>query len=334
MRTRLGIMSLLALLALSGLSTAIAGKKKPTRAQPAAKAANKATAPRLAAFLGEIEWGASHEAVFGWLDKKLEAKYDALAEDVSDAIEIDRLIKAKRAESKALRETYVRFDGQRSGYEASIIAKDFVQNGGESMLRVDTPEAQNFYFFKHDRLWKVVVSYHSRVAQKITFAQLVTQLKAKHGQAKMKHEDKVAIWTDAETQLSAEDRTEFYSAYVMKYVEKVEGVALDEARAETTAAGGGEEVDSLMAGIMGGADEAVDTDVVDRLTGQRHHIEVDAPEQAPLERDHATAEEAQAPSKKTKKPNKAKKPKKPKKRTPAEPLDPPPPGADEHGIVY
>lgn len=312
---------LLSLLALMAFSTAHAGKK------------DKKKDAGLAAFLGDLEWGVGHDRVFEWLDKKLDAKYEARMEEITDAIEIDRLWKKKKAESKALRATYIQFGGQRSGYESSIISGEFAHNGGEAMLYVDTKESQNYYFFKNDRLWKVLVSYRSSLSRQMTFKEFVNQVRAKHGDPKeIKKNPKgglqAVIWSDKVTQLTLDDRSVFYNSYVMKYVEKIEGVTLDAARVDSAAPlKGSDETDDLMAGIMDNGNEGSgDDDVVDRLTGQTHEIDIDgpAPKQERLVRDHEAAPKAKKPKRKTK-----------KKKKKAAPEDPDPSGlSGGSGIVY
>jgi hypothetical protein len=194
---------------------------------------------------------------------------------------------AFHARFSAVEKTYVRFSGERTGYESSLIANDFVPNDDEAVLRVDDSEAQRYYFFRNDRLWKILVAYSSNVSRNTPFPEFLDQVQGKYGRpanvewvtpkggVKAIH---AAHWDDPTTRLVAEDRTEFFGTYCMKFLSLSEGVALEESRkasgtARKSSAMDDPSVASALSEITADTGASHD-DVVDRLTGTQHTIDL------------------------------------------------------------
>lgn len=237
----------------------------------------------VSAILGLLDWGATAEQVLGTLKDGIDERYGEQLKETTDPIEIDRLLKKKAEEFKSVEQTYVRFTGERTGYETSIIEREYEDAQDESVLRIDRRDAQHYYFFKHERLWKILVAYHAGVTRRTGFNDFVGSVGRKYGQPLKvdwhtplggAREVRLAVWEDDLTQLSVENRTDFFGTFTMKFVDRKEGLALDQQRAE--AAGKADPlqdpgVEATLLAITednggGGAD------VVDQVTGQNHDV--------------------------------------------------------------
>lgn len=310
---------------LASATSAIAGDKK-------------APAPKkgVSAILKTLDWGVSSPAVIKMLEAEVDARYEKKLDKV-DVLVVDEIMKRKRAEKAAIRKGMVRFDGRKSGYEASLIADDFTANNGEATVRVDDGPAQRYYFFKDEQLYKVLVVYSTNVARQTKFPMFVRKAAGKYGQPVAQQKDKdtkaitMATWRDGMTELRVQDRS-LYGTYTMAFIQLGRGVSIEDERAPTT--DGAQPIvsaqsEGMIADIMGGG-EGAGADVVDQLTGTEHkvNLELGREEYQPLRRapDPAPARAKKTRRNKTRKATKKAAPKDDDILTPA-------PAGDD-GIVY
>ncbi len=235
--------------------------------------------------LGLLDWGNASAAVLDTIRLEVTVRYEAKFKELRDPLEIDRAMRRKAEELAAIDKTLVHFTGQRTGYESSLIAHDFVSNADEAMLRVDDAEAQRYYFFRNDRLWKVLVAYSTSASRNVPFGDFVRQVQEKHGRPTAVDWStpkggakalRAAHWEDATTHLVAEDRTEFFGTFCMKFLDRTEGLTLEAARAqrpESERATDDPGVASALAEITSDGAGSDDT-VVDRLTGTQHSVDL------------------------------------------------------------
>lgn len=273
---------------------ALAGPKKP--APPVVAAAPVSAAPSAPAgpvahqgishVLAFLNWGASASDVMAALKGEVDLRYSEKLREERDPLEIDRALRRKAAEFAAIEKTLVQFSGQRTGYESSLISTDFVADNEEAMIRIDDQEAQRYYFFKNDHLWKILVAYSSSISRSTPFPDFVKQVQDKYGRAASAEWTPAkggaktmtsSLWEDELTRLVVEDRTEFYGTYCMKFLDKAVGVPLEAERAKRSTARQmvqtDASVDAAMLEITGGPTGG-DDNVVDRLTGTNHAIDL------------------------------------------------------------
>ncbi|MEZ4472539.1 MAG: hypothetical protein R3F60_17445 [bacterium] len=284
-------MRLLCLAALLGGLIAHAHAAPEGDAAPAAKTG-------ISSVLGTLDWGVSTTAVLKSLEDELEGRYDERLRK-ADTLEVDRILREKREDLKRIKDSLVRFDGQRTGFEASIVADDFRTGNGEAMLKVEDGAAQRYFFFKDEQLWKVLVIYSSNVARQLDFAGFVGQVEAKRGPAKGRTPDPkdgkriiAATWEDELTRLVVQDRS-LFGTYAMMFLDKARGVPIEEGRSPRSnplAPIVDSRADSMIDDIMaeGGGAEA---NVVDKITGQDHAVELEmgGGDVVPLRRDTVPA---------------------------------------------
>ena len=280
---------------LVGVSHAAGKGKKPAQA-PAPATAAPSAAPSAPAgpqekqgvshILGFLDWGANSADVVATIKKEIDTRYAEVLRELRDPLEIDKTLRRKADEYGRIEKTFVQFTGQRTGYESSLIAADFLPNNDEAMLRVDDADAQRYYFFKNDRLWKVVVAYSSTVSRQTPFPEFVKQVQDKYGRAiaaewttpkggaKTLH---ASTWEDTLTRVVVEDRTEFFGTYCMKFLDKAVGVPLDQEREKNQPSKPQVEndasVDSVLNEITTQSGPS-DDGIVDRLTGSEHAVDL------------------------------------------------------------
>lgn len=239
---------------------------------------------KYAGVLDPIDWGATPEAVFGKIKGELDASYkDQLK--TSDSIKIDRLMRQKADEVQRVRDSLLRFDGGQTGYESSLLANEVLPGQNEALVRVDDRRGQRYFVFRDDRLWKVVVTYN--VSSIGTFPQFLDQIRGKYGAPKKvsfsdeggERRMKTALWEDEHTRMVAEDHSDFYSSYVIKYIQVGEGTRLEEARnaaPRDRRSAGEARAEGLMADIFeedrGGASD----DLVDQITGVEATVDLES----------------------------------------------------------
>ena len=246
-------------------------------------AAAKEKPSKLSTILGKLDWGASGAEILGYIRDDIDSRYeDQLAK--ADPIQIDTILKRKAAELTEVKDSRVRFDGQRTGYETSFVNAEVLPRNNESLMKIDDLAAQRYFFFRDDGLWKIVVVYNSIRAD--SFAGFVAQIRKKYGKPKKVEWGEIdgrkamtsARWEDHKTRIVAEDMTTFYSAFVMRFIEVGNGTKWQERRAhlrKTQTEETDARADGLLADIIGddGAGEE-NSDVVDQLTGVEHSVDV------------------------------------------------------------
>ncbi|MFN3200634.1 MAG: hypothetical protein ACE366_19700 [Bradymonadia bacterium] len=253
-----------------------------------AEAKKKVPKTGISSVLGLLDWGCSHNDVLGKVKAEIDERYAESLRQTTDVFEIDRIRKRKQQEYARVEKTYVQFGAQRTGYESSLIAKDFQKNSGESVVRVDDASAQRYYFFKDDRLWKVLVAYNNSITRKVSFEKFARQVRKKYGRpVKMDWYTpkggtktiRAATWSDDMTQLKVEDRSAFFGSFVMTFLSKDEGVALEANRVGTPASPANiaddPAVASALADITGGVMNE-ETDIVDQITGETPEVDLNA----------------------------------------------------------
>jgi len=259
---------------------------------PPAAAAEPQVKQGLSAVLTTLDWGAPTTAVLAMLEGEIEKRYDEVLSK-ADTLEVDRILRRKNDELKTLRAALVRFDGQRTGFEASVIADDFRPGNGEAMIKVEDGAAQRYFFFKDEQLYKVLVIYSSNVARQLDFSGFIGQIEKKHGPTLSREEDAkgaptAATWEDTLTRLVAQDRS-LFGTYTMAFLDKQRGVQIEADRPARQAAltpVPNAVADSMLDDIMqegGGSD----TNVVDSITGSDHkvNLNVGGEEALPLRRE-------------------------------------------------
>ena len=186
----------------AGAASAAAPKKKP-----AAKAvsAPQASAGEIEKLKGEFKWGMSPNEVMEKMVQKIEAGFEErLKKTANDPARQDRVRKEMRADTeKARKHSLSKFEGQKSGYDVSIIDQEFGHNVGESMLVAKEDNASRYFFFVNDRLYKMFVAFDKDMLQGKSFKEFGGLMQARFGKAR-------EIFVDEKTKAGVNHKLDHY----------------------------------------------------------------------------------------------------------------------------
>lgn len=277
-RVSLGVWILLAVALLTSVAEARPNKRRGRRAKkkgaPTSEAINKA--------MGELKWGMDQETLVVTLADDIKEQYRPQVQKTKDPIEKDRLRTEFQKEIKRLKDSYVKFDGSSTGWDASFLKGEFSHRNGESMMVRRDGNSQNFYFFMNGRLWKWYKAFDAAAFPAKNFGQFSTVVQKRfgpgqEGEGQVGQESanrRYVEWEDKKTRLRAIDQTEFYGFYGLVFEERSTLASLDRLRKDR---GGGDSKKShaLIDAVTGDDDptSADQPNIVDRLTGKMRNRE-------------------------------------------------------------
>ena len=206
-------------------SAAAAPKKKPAAAKTVSAPA--ASTSELDKLKGDFKWGMSPDEVLVKMVQKIEARYDErLKKTAQDPSKYDKIQKEMRAEvEKAKQHSLVKFDGQKTGYDVSIIDQEFGHKVGESMLVAKEDQSSRYFFFVSDRLYKMFIAFDKDMLDGKAFKDFGQLMQARFGKAKEIYVDERSkagvnhkldhyVWSSKSGDvLRLVDRSAFYDVY-------------------------------------------------------------------------------------------------------------------------
>jgi len=246
-----------------------------------------------AVFLEGLPWGATPAAVVAHFEKLFWQRFAERKKSIKDPIEIERLRRRTERDVGEMRSRHVKFDKGTTAYRVSIIEEEFKTGTNESVFRIDDAEAQRYYFFVNDRLWKVFFAYSLSVARARPFASRIEEFVrsygpyAAHKTATRKVEGAPTEvlaevrWEDATSRLRLEDRSPFFGTYVLILTDRPTEDRIGELRGELPGAsavpglGTDPSVHSLVGSVE--ADDSGagdDEDIIDQIVGQPTVVDV------------------------------------------------------------
>jgi hypothetical protein len=213
--------------------------KKATPAKPAVAPMvdaehKKALAEKFAGF----KFGMTKDEVLGVLRKSISDRYEEKIKATTDVAMQDRYRKEKKTELSRIASTYVEFNGKHTGWDVSIVEKEFAHNTGESMMeRWENDNGKNqrrFFFFYNQRLWKMYISLDVSVIpeDKRNFDTFKGVMEGQYGKGQV--DGGTIAWRAGEFDVRAVDRLKDYGALGLVLEDpKVRGevVALRESKA-------------------------------------------------------------------------------------------------------
>ena len=219
MRRGVFLIAALALLVASPARSAPKKKKaevavaaKPTPSVPTAN--EKAVLELMAPW----KWGMSVDETLGVLAKQLADRKAPELAKITDVYERTKIGKDIRATVEDVRRTTIKFEGQRTGWDVSIIEGEFLHKNGESMMQyreIDPAtgrDQQRFFFFKDGKLWKMFVSLDVSILpeDKKNFDTFAKVMQGQYGAGDV--ETGVITWRTGEFHVRAVDKLKTYDA--------------------------------------------------------------------------------------------------------------------------
>jgi hypothetical protein len=250
--------TLMVSLALAAPSAALAkGKKAAPKAAESSPPKAAPNAKALADLAGKFKWGMSPDDINKIIGEQISAKYQEMIAKESDVYQQDMLRKERQEEMEKAKASYVKFDGQKSGWDVSIIDKEFAHKVGESMMIFWEKDQRRFLFFYNEKLYKQFIAFNSEhpAFQNKTFDDFAKLIEKRFGPAEMKFanlrtKDEQTLdhleWAPSgDDELWAIDQSQFYGNFCLVLRQRSVAAQLEKAHASKNAHAGNALIDSV-----------------------------------------------------------------------------------------
>jgi hypothetical protein len=262
-----------------GTAAAAPAKKGAAKGKPAG-AAPAASDKELNVLKGDFKWGMTPDEIVGKVQDRIRASYeDRLQKTVNDPTKQDRVRKEMMAEVEKAKTKITKFDGQKTGYDVSIIDQEFLHNTGESMLATKEESSTRYFFFTNDRLYKMFIAFDKEMLQGKSFKEFGQLMQARFGKAReITVEEKTKagvrvkldhyVWSaKGGDMLRLVDRSEFYDVYCLVVYDGSVAKQQEETRRSR---GTPEKKDALVEAVTTQSknDRDGNDNIVDQITGK------------------------------------------------------------------
>jgi hypothetical protein len=189
-------------------------KKVPAEKVPPPTAEQKKA---LGELLGAYKFGMDKDEIIGTLSKQIDERYAEQIGATNDVATQDKLRKEKQKEIQRIKQSYIEFDGKKSGWDVSLIDQEFAHKTGESMLayweNAGGKNQRRFFFFYGGKLWKMFVSIDTKALadDQRNFVFFRGLMESRYG--KSRTVDARAVWTTNDFEVHAVDKMAFYGAF-------------------------------------------------------------------------------------------------------------------------
>jgi hypothetical protein len=211
---------------------ALAAPAKPAPKAPAKPVVTAEQSSRaISELAGKFKWGMTPQEAMDLIEKEIRAKYEPKIRDQTDAAEQDRVRAEMRTSIEQMRTSYIKFNGQKTGWDVSIVDREFGHKNNESMLVMWENEQRRFLFFWNEKLYKQFIVLNAAKAKGLSFDDFVEVMQNRYGKATMAFraritgEDEVAVDYHefpavGDYQLRAYDFTTFYNNFCLSLLQK------------------------------------------------------------------------------------------------------------------
>lgn len=262
------------------------------KAKGGAKAGGRGAAPPTAelAKLKAIKLGDPKAGLFTWgmsttdvLDKAgdgIKSRYQEKIEGSrTDPGKQQRIKNARDKEIAELKGSFTKFEGQKSGWDVSIIGPEFAQNNGEAVIQLKEDNWTRYFFFFEDRLVKMFLAFNKEMIGDKSFRDFGKEMAGKYGNPREVYRDEKQRgsvkrvldhfeWAPSGGDaLKLVDRSEFYGVYCLVISEASSMDRITAKRKITNP--DSVRKDSLVEAVVNAKDNGADVndDIIDRVTG-------------------------------------------------------------------
>jgi hypothetical protein len=258
-------------------------KAKKAKGGEESSSSSKKAAPNpkaLADLAGKFKWGMTPADVTKLITDQINAKYQDLIAKESDVYQQDNLRKSMNEEIDKVKTSYIKFEGQKSGWDVSIVDKEFAHRNGESMMVFWEKDQRRFLFFWNDKLYKQFIAFNAEhpAFQGKTFDDFAKLIEKRFGPAEMKFaslrtKDEQTLdhleWAPSgDDELWAIDQSQFYGNFCLVLKQRSAAQQLASKHGERTGQRGGNAlIDSVTTPDKIQGDP--NSDIVDQITGSK-----------------------------------------------------------------
>jgi hypothetical protein len=319
-------MALVAVCLAAGGADAAKKKAKPKKKAALPAVATKETTVAIEKLMGVYKWGMTTQKVLWYLEKDIRDEMEPTIKKTADPLAQDRLRKEMFEKIKDMKAKVAKFDGKQTPWDVSLVDKEFAHKNNESMAVVWGKKDRRFYFFHHDKLWKIYIAFNTEMYEGKTFDDFAGAMETRFGKAEKKYETTLKgekkfthmAWPpSATTLLRAIDNTGFYGNFCLALTDKNELANVRAGRKVNSPKKSYS--DPLVDAVTKGSEKEGDDneDVVDKITGKG----TKAPSESDSDAASAGSGSSSGGGSKVKKPGGAPPPEKPKKKVGKNPLD-------------
>jgi hypothetical protein len=280
------------LLAATLLGLAGSGAPGAGRAQEGEGSSGRRRGGPITDALGELHWGMRKQELLGVFEAKIEEGFREELAQVRGIVEEDRLLQEIEAQKRRLRDGWLSFEGQRTGWDVSFIGPEYTHGNQEAMLRIHEPGAQvqDFYFFIRGRFWKWYRAFDKEAFGGLSFDEMGYGLERRYGDANHRFAPEPESdgfiswleWSDGTSRLRAVDESRFYSFYCLVYESVRVADRIEQLRTNTIRRGRRRHRGVVDSVTNRNQDRfGANADIVDRLTGDRSGTRLFMPEDPP-----------------------------------------------------
>lgn len=277
MRLRFALGPLLGVLLASPLvcSAAAANKKKEAPAQ-----AGEKTTRAVSELAGKFKWGMSPSEAMDLIEKDIRARYEPKIRAEPDPFKQDTIRREMMEDIAKMRASYIKFDGQRTGWDVSIIDREYGHKNEESMLVIWEQSQRRFLFFWQEKLYKQYVALNAEKFKGKSFEEFAEIIQERYGKAqmnfaKMQTQDEMALdyleWPPAgEYVLRAYDQSSFYGNFCLGVLNKSVYQQVEKERTQRSP-GRGHKLNTSVIDVVSKGDSPGDpnADIVDEVLGRQ-----------------------------------------------------------------
>ena len=176
---------------------------------------------------GTFKWGNTSDEVLAQVTAAVEKKYQPLIEAAAqDPGKQHRIRDEKEKELNTITNTYMKFEGQKSGWDVSIIGPEFQQNTGEAVIVAKEDVWTRYFFFFEGGLYKMFLAFNKDAIEGKSFRDFGKEMEGKYGKAREVYRDektKTGVrrlldhyeWNAGPEKLKLVDRSEFYGVFCL-----------------------------------------------------------------------------------------------------------------------
>jgi hypothetical protein len=256
-----------------------AAKAKKEKAPPPPKVSEQTTRA-IGELAGKYKWGMSPDEVIKIIEASIKASYTDKIKKASSLLDQDKLRDEMNADVNKVRESLVKFTGQRSSWDISIVDQEFAHKNNEAMLIYWEANQRRFFFFENDKLWKQFIALNADLFEGKTFEEFAGMIAGRYGEPqKIMTTDgrgKETLghleWAAAgDYALKAVDQTSMYGSFCLVLAQKSVADGIDKRRTENNPHGKKQSgADQVFRGKVDPAKGDGNSDVIDQITGKQN----------------------------------------------------------------
>lgn len=279
MRLRSILFPLLGLL-LGALLMPGASSARKKAGEPLPREASEQTTRAVSELAGKFKWGMSPTECMDLIEKDIRTRFEPRIRAEPDPFKQDIIRREMMDAITQMRNSYIKFTGQHTGWDVSIVDREFGHKNDEAMLVIWEANQRRFLFFWQDRLYKQYLALPAERFKGKTFEEFAEIIQERYGKAqinfaKMQTQDEMALdyleWPPAgEYVLRAYDQSSFYGNFSLALLHKSVFPTVEKERAVKSPARG-HRVTTSVIDIVTREDSPGDpnADIVDEVLGRQ-----------------------------------------------------------------